>query len=191
MLKIVDQDENSQILLLQQLKNGDNTAFEQLYRLYFRRVAQWIIQNNGSLAEAEDLFQELILVLYKNLMRPDFILKGKLYSYIYGIARRMWLHQLRQRKLVTSIENWIETPDESDFLKDFNFFEKKSETTDHIERLLQLLDELKDDCRQLLSDFYLKKIQLKEIGAMMGYSDDFVRRKKMRCIEYLKKKFIA
>jgi RNA polymerase sigma factor (sigma-70 family) len=182
--------------LLIRLRKGESTAFEHLYHQHFNRVAYWITQNNGNRSDAEDLFQELLLVLYKNVIKPEFRLSSSIDAYVNGIARKMWLYKLRTQKKTFFTENITEVSDNERIKNggiesasdNFDIFEKNNSPSDHIEKVLQYIDELKDDCRRLLSDFYFQKIQLKEIGVAMGYSDDFVRRKKLRCMEYLRKK---
>ena len=53
------------------------------------------------------------------------------------------------------------------------------------------MEEISGDCKELLLSFYFKKMPLKEIAAIMDYSDGFVKVKKKRCMDALKKKVLA
>jgi hypothetical protein len=56
--------------LLQRLKREDSASFALLYDFYFPQVAAYIQQNNGSLADAEDIFQETIIALLQKVRTP-------------------------------------------------------------------------------------------------------------------------
>src|SRR5687767_7786745 len=86
--------------LLLQLKNGDSTSFKQLYKTYFPSVALYVKQNMGNTADAEDLFQEAILVLVQKVRQPEFALTSSLKTYLYAIAKNLWLKRLRDNKLM-------------------------------------------------------------------------------------------
>jgi len=46
------------------IQQGNNLAVQQLYKLYYPTVAKMIINNNGNAEEAQDIFQEAVMVLY-------------------------------------------------------------------------------------------------------------------------------
>src|SRR5688572_1434850 len=88
------------VQLLEQLKTGDSASFQLLYKFYFPSVASYIKQNTGSKQDAEDIFQEAILVLLQKVRQPDFVLTSALKTYLYAVAKNLWLKRLRERKLV-------------------------------------------------------------------------------------------
>ena len=87
-------------ILLVQLKTGDNASFQLLYKFYFPSVASYVKQNMGNTEDAEDIFQEAILVLLQRVRQPDFILTSALKTYLYAIAKNLWLKRLRKNKLI-------------------------------------------------------------------------------------------
>ena len=87
-------------ILLVQLKTGDNASFQLLYKFYFPSVASYVKQNMGNTEDAEDIFQEAILVLLQKVRQPDFILTSALKTYLYAIAKNLWLKRLRKNKLI-------------------------------------------------------------------------------------------
>lgn len=91
--------------LLEQIKEGDNASFEILYRFYFPSVASYIKQNQGNKEDAEDVFQEAILVLLEKVKQPDFNLSASLKTYLYAICKNIWLKRLRSSKLI-SVEDY-------------------------------------------------------------------------------------
>lgn len=81
--------------LLRQMMAGDEDAFTQLYRRRQAGVYRFALQMSGSQTLAEDVTQEVFIVLMRDGGRydPD---RGSLSSYLYGIARNHVLRKLEQ-----------------------------------------------------------------------------------------------
>ena len=76
-------------ILLVQLKAGDSDSFQLLYKIYFPSVASYIKRNMGNTEDAEDIFQEAILVLLQ---------KGRIshrHPVASGVLRPSLIHALR------------------------------------------------------------------------------------------------
>jgi RNA polymerase sigma factor (sigma-70 family) len=85
--------------LFDKLKAEDNSSFELLYKFYFPSVSSYIKQNLGSNQDAEDIFQEAIIVLLQKVRQADFVLTSSLKTYLYAIAKNLWLKRLRDNKM--------------------------------------------------------------------------------------------
>src|SRR5688572_4115841 len=85
--------------LLDKLRTEDNSSFGLLYKFYFPSVASYIKQNLGSNEDAEDVFQEAITVLLQKVRQSDFVLTSSLKTYLYAIAKNLWLKRLRDSKI--------------------------------------------------------------------------------------------
>ena len=101
--------------LLDQLKNEQNTSFELLYRLYYPTVAAYVTRNSGNTADADDIFQETIMILLQQVRKADFVLTSSLKTYLVAIARNLWLNRLRAAKnaplfALTPTPSWAKTP---------------------------------------------------------------------------------
>lgn len=81
--------------LLRQMMDGDEDAFTQLYRRRQAGVYRFALQMSGSQTLAEDVTQEVFIVLMRDAGRydPD---RGSLSAYLYGIARNHVLRKLEQ-----------------------------------------------------------------------------------------------
>ena len=84
--------------LLDQLKNEDNASFEILYKFYYPSIEAHITQNFGNTEDAEDVFQEAIIVLLQKVRQENFVLTSSLKTYLFAIARNLWLKRLRDNK---------------------------------------------------------------------------------------------
>jgi RNA polymerase sigma-70 factor (ECF subfamily) len=95
--------------LLRLMMAGDEDAFTTLYRRRQGGVYRFALQMSGSEALAEDVTQEVFMVLMREGERYD-VARGSLQSYLYGIARNQVLRRLeRDRPFVQITDDAEET----------------------------------------------------------------------------------
>ncbi|MES2593192.1 MAG: sigma-70 family RNA polymerase sigma factor [Bacteroidota bacterium] len=141
-----------------------------------------IITNGGNSEDAEDIFQEALVVLCMNVKKPDFVLTSKLSTYIYSICRFMWKDELKKRnKMVFSyIDTITDTIDENALTA--------IQEEEQLKIAESVVKSLGDRCKELLELFYSGKMKLKEIAEKMGYSsENTAKNQKYKCIETAKK----
>jgi len=148
------------------------------------------MNNSGSEEDARDIFQEALLVFIKKLQTPNFELTAQPKTYLYAVCRNLWLKQLQKKKRHKGTIQ-IDDPDNTIALIQVDeIAEKKAIEAKH-ELISEIMEEISGDCKELLMSFYFKKMPLKEIAAIMDYSEGFVKVKKKRCMDALKKKVLA
>ncbi len=81
--------------LVDAIRSGDNSAFEELYRTYVRRIYSFSLRKLGDPSEAEDVAQDVFAAVFKCLDR--FEGKSELVVWIYGITRNILNNRLRRR----------------------------------------------------------------------------------------------
>jgi RNA polymerase sigma-70 factor (ECF subfamily) len=95
--------------LLRLMRAGDEDAFTTLYRRRQGGVYRFALQMSGSQALAEDVTQEVFIVLIREADHYD-ASRGSLQAYLYGIARNQVLRRLeRERPFVQIIDEADET----------------------------------------------------------------------------------
>jgi len=95
----VDSDE----LLVRRTAAGDREAFAALYRRHHGSVYRFARLMTGSAAAAEDVVQEVFLVLMKDAARYDGA-RASLGTYLFGIARRHTRRRLLRERRFVSME---------------------------------------------------------------------------------------
>ena len=85
----------SDVDLLRLMTAGDENAFGELYRRRQGGVYRFALQMSGSTAVAEDVTQEVFIVLMRTAERYD-PNRGSVAAYLYGIARNYVLRRLEQ-----------------------------------------------------------------------------------------------
>lgn len=173
---------NNEDFFLEALKREDPRAFRKFYELHYGKIAAYVVKNSGDAEAVQDIFQEAVIVLLRYLRKPDFNLNEntQIGTFFFGIAKRMWLMKLRKRK-IKKVELTDREVSEESGLEEKMIFEEKHEL------IAKHFNQIGDDCQKILTDFYFKKIKLQEIGKTLGYTSSFIRVKKNRCMNSLKK----
>lgn len=170
--------------LLEGLRNSTPAAFEALYRRYYRMVAKQASDQGIPDAEAEDVFQEVLFILVRKVREADFTLTAKLSTFLFAIARNLILKKTGDKKEIATEETALFNLAGRQQPENLPDREMAEAQLDVVAGCLELLE---DDCRRLLElSFYERRSQA-EIAAEMGYSEAFVKVKKHRCLDYLRK----
>ena len=82
-------------LAIEDFKKNSNVAFGILYQNYFVYVKKYILNNKGKSEDAEDIFQDSLLILYEKLHSDNFEAYTCLGNYIVGISKNLWLKRLK------------------------------------------------------------------------------------------------
>lgn len=88
--------------LLRLMAAGDENAFVTLYRRRQGGIYRFALQMGGSEAVAEDVTQEVFMILMSDVPNYD-PAKGTLSAYLYGIARNHVLRSLNRERAFVSI----------------------------------------------------------------------------------------
>jgi RNA polymerase sigma factor (sigma-70 family) len=166
--------------LLQGLQKGRKEAFTHLYRQHYPMVRYLVVHNSGTADEADDVFQDALLVLINKLRQADFQLTASLKTYLYSVSRNLWLKRLRTKgktKLI-DFENPIEVQEEP--------AEESQEPL--LAQLRTCLETIGDSCRKILERFYYFKMSMEDIAIELGYTNaENVKNQKYKCILRLRK----
>lgn len=172
--------EDRQILELVR-SNKHSSVFKALYN-YFPVVKKMILSNGGRVEDAEDIYQEALVVFYKKAQTNDFQLSASINTYLYSISRYMWKDVQRKRKKLEFTDmKESHIPDE-DFLKDLEAHQQY-DIAEHV------IASLGERCKELLVLFYFQSLKLKDIAKKMGYnSENTAKNQKYKCLESAKNK---
>jgi RNA polymerase sigma factor (sigma-70 family) len=174
--KMLDQD----IIALIRTNKSDK-ALVFLYK-HFAMMQKIIRHNGGNTQDAEDVFQEALIILVRNVKVNDFTLTAKLSTYLFSICRFLWKEELRKRKhhISYDFESGL-TPLEERELEVVVERENKAKLAEKV------LDGLQERCRELLLLFYEGQLKLKDIAVKMGYSSaNTAKNQKYKCLESAK-----
>jgi RNA polymerase sigma factor (sigma-70 family) len=168
------------------LKHNNDAVLRALYKKYYNLVLKYVVNNSGNSEAAADIYQETIIVLYENVQKPAFQLNCQLQTFIFSIAKRLWLKQLRGSGQVTRFreDEEGEVVDVTDEISDH--LKKESD----IEKMNASMENLGEPCKTLLKDFYVYKLSMEDISEKFGYTNsDNAKTQKYKCLQRLKRYF--
>ncbi|MBS1616288.1 MAG: sigma-70 family RNA polymerase sigma factor [Bacteroidetes bacterium] len=172
--------------LLQELATGARQATAQVYRKHYPTVMRWLQSAGGSEADAADLFQEAMMVLFEKARNPEFRLSCRIGTYLFAICKHLWYKKLERDRRMPQLDVALE-PDASAYEDDLNIHREREE---HYAQLDAALESLGEPCRSLLRAFYHQDKSMQEIAAAFGYTNpDNAKTQKYKCLMRLKKIF--
>ncbi len=176
MKKFSDED------IIRGLRKRDNEVIQFIYGENFKGVSNLIINNSGSDDDAEDVFQESLIVLFKRLRdEPNFELNSTFSTYLYSICRLIWLKKLREGKKLDVTELNHEMEESIEFEEPLPVQDKDLRMAVYQRNLLLI----PEDCQKILV-LTGQDISAKEIAEKLGFrSDAYVRKRRHFCKEYL------
>ena len=133
--------------------------FIDLYRQAFPAVAQYISRRGGSLEEAQDVFQDALVIYYEKQIAPATDLPHNESAYLLGIARHLWIKKYHR--------NPSEVP-----LEDSQALAWADEEVNPAspQKLLRFLTVAGQKCMDLLRAFYYDQLPLAEVADAFGYA---------------------
>ena len=185
-IRLVNTLEQEQ-LLLKGLAGNDKNSIESIYRENYGTIQTFVLNNNGSVDDARDIFQEAMIVLYQKAGMDSFTLNCQIKTYLYSICRRLWLKRLQQLgKFSTQLENLEDIiPVEADV-------EEHEKRNDDFILMEQAMSKIGEPCKSLLDAYYLQKKNMQELAIEFGYTNaDNAKTQKYKCLVRLKKIFFA
>ena len=161
---------------IKRIKANDRTVLGELFLKYQRMISSYISRNGGDKNDAEDMIQEIIIVLWQKVNSDSLQLTVKLGTYLLAIAKNKWMAELRKRKRLSSqdIPENISNGNPSS-LDDMVIEEK-------IAHVRQALDMLQPICKKLLLLYYFEEKNMKDIAKILNLANaDVAKSKKYQC----------
>jgi RNA polymerase sigma factor (sigma-70 family) len=168
----VEQEKN----LVAMIQKGGRPREQALSKIYLdsgikQKLTSMISKNHGNTQDGEDLYQEAVIVLDRNIRDGVFKLEGSLTSYLYSIGKYLWMNHLRKKSL-TLKENFSDHEMISTALQPDNIMiddQRKS-------YLKATLGKLGKRCQGILELWQLS-YSMEEIAVKMGLHDASIARK--------------
>jgi RNA polymerase sigma factor (sigma-70 family) len=168
--------------IIELLRTGESgLALNSLYK-HFPMIRKLIRSKGGNSKDAEDIFQEALIILIRKAKDKDFRLTAQLSTYLFSVCRFLWKDQLNRLSNHVSYDalTGLTGLTEREEAGLYNEVEKENRA-----RLAEkVLQELKDRCREILLFFYQDRLSLKDIATRMGYnSENTAKNQKYKCLE--------
>lgn len=176
MFKIKTTYSNEELLSLIQQGFTDK-ALAYLYKTVQPKITGWILQNSGSRAEAQDIFQDSVIAFYRYVIDQKFKSSESIEGFIFITAKNKWIN--RAKKLQTNTT-----------LTEYNISEEaqNDEIESNPKAIAQLLEQLGEVCKELLTYSIFYKLSMDDIALRMNYDNsNTVKTKNYKCKQRLVK----
>lgn len=164
------------------LKRRENGVIRYVYKEFYPTIKFLITTNSGTETDAEDIFQDALVVLYRKIAREDLILTSSFRTFLYSICRNLWLQRLDRRVFSSQfleMEGLVE-------LQEVQHFEQAEEDLEKYRLFQEHFLRLSEDCQKVLQ-LFMSKISLREIAEVMGFkTEKYAKTRKFMCKEKLK-----
>ncbi|GAA4325778.1 hypothetical protein GCM10023149_28320 [Mucilaginibacter gynuensis] len=129
--------------------------FMALYKKAFSPVARYVARMGGSLEEAQDIFQDTLVIYYEKIASTQAnVLNEK--AYLLGIAKRLWLQHYK-----TGSKN-----------QPLNGFDTEAITNEQpaTGKIMRYLETAGKKCMELLKACYYDHLPVGDVATIFGYS---------------------
>ncbi len=157
-------EQNNDYNLIERFNSGDETAFNEIVRKYQQRIYWHARRMTGNHLDADEIVQEVLLVMYKKL--KDFRFKSSLYTWIYTITSTRSINLLRRRsvrEIFSFQDNEFDKASDSDILTEL-------ENKEEVIRMLKHLQKIPVKQREVFMLRAIDGLSYDEISELTGKS---------------------
>jgi RNA polymerase sigma factor (sigma-70 family) len=144
-------------------KGEDHKALEALYKDVLPKIKKFIV-GTERIEEAKDIFQEAMLIFYKQVIAGKFDEKYEVAGFIYTISKNLWINRLNKKKKMTDLnQEEIPEPGERSILDNMLMEDKK-------DMLKRIFSQLGDKCRELLTYTIYQDLSMEDVATRMKFN---------------------
>jgi RNA polymerase sigma factor (sigma-70 family) len=170
--------------LVTNLRSGSqiNESVKAIYRGHFESLCWYVMNNSGSRQDAEDVFQEMVVIFIDLVQKDKFRGESTVKTFLFSLNRHIWLNELKRRgRALAREEKYEKTQERTE--TDVSHLIAGREAK---EQVVNLVAQLGETCRKILVMFYYNNLSMKEILESLNYENEqVVRNKKYKCLKQL------
>lgn len=168
--------DNKQILI--QIRSGEFKNLKQLYK-YFPVVKKWLKAHGCNATDAQDIYQEALLVFCNKCQDESFKLTASFDTYILSVSKYIYFNQKRKERRTEELDQ-IE-------IEASNDVEEMLEKEERLDYCFKALSKISKQCKEMLELFYLHKTSMVDLAKKFGFANEKVAKsQKYRCLSYAK-----
>lgn len=170
--------------LIDGLVSHEATAINEIYKRCASKVKSYIVFNNGSVDDAEDIFQEVLVDIYNQAKYKHLQLTCPFEPFMLMVCKRKWLNALKKKSLlqVTNNEDDLLSVGEDTFL----MAEQLEAQNEKARIFLDAFKKLGDRCQEIIKGS-LQNDGQEILAQTLGVTYGYLRKKKSECMASLYK----
>lgn len=163
------------------LAANDSVIIESIYKKFVPKVVFFVLNNSGDRDQAQDIVQEVMILLYNQAKAGTLKLTCPFDAYFFLLCKRKWLNEFKKisNKGVTIHEDVVSINESAlELIAQTEEFDEKQQLFD------TMFQKLGDKCQELLKlSFSVKSME--EVAEKLNVTYGYVRKKKSLCIGQL------
>lgn len=168
-------------IYIEGLAANDSVVIHAIYKKFVPKVVMFIMNNSGDRDHAQDVVQEVLILLFNQAKANKLQLTCPFDAYFFLLCKRKWLNELKKssNKGVTIIEDVLSINESAqELIGQTEEFDEKQQLFD------SMFEKLGDKCKELLKlSFQIKSME--EVAEKLNVTYGYVRKKKSLCIGQL------
>lgn len=161
------------------LSGRDDKVLAFLYKESLPVVRNFILKNQGTAEEANDIFQDAVIRFYNAVKRGTFQEKCSISTFIFGISKNLWINAVKRKG--RQMED-----DGAEFVQDSVDIMANIISNEKVKAVNELLGKIGETCAQLLKYSIYEDLSMREICQKMGFSsEDVAKTNNYRCKQKL------
>ena len=168
-------------MFIEGIANNDSAVIQTIYKKFVPKVIFYIMNNSGDKAQAQDVVQEVLILLFNQAKANTLQLTCPFDAYFFLLCKRKWLNELKK----TSNKGVTIDEDAASINESAHELVEQAETFDEKQQLFDAMFlKLGDKCQELLKlSFAIKSME--EVAIKLNVTYGYVRKKKSLCIGQL------
>ena len=183
--RLLEADERE---LIRRAQDGDRAAFDSLVRLYDHEVLRLALKVVRSPEEAQDLYQEAFLKVYRSLGRFRF--DSRFSTWLYRVVMNVSLDHLRRQKSRNEVQAPESDESEAEYfhnLPDERLNPERAFKGTEIRRRIKLaMEDLNPRERMVFELKHYQGLRLRAIGELCGTSEETAKNCLFRATQKLR-----
>ena len=166
--------------ILEYIRDGnDEAALSLLYKQSLPKIRKYILRNSGSEEDVKDIFQDTIVIFYRQIKTGKFKDVYDIDAYLYTIARNLYIRYVNRYTNRNRTMLLEETDTAGDQLQEMIGKEKE-------EAIDRLFSSLGGRCSDLLKLALFDGLSMKKIAERLGYlNEDVAKSASYKCRQRL------
>jgi RNA polymerase sigma factor (sigma-70 family) len=168
-------------IYIEGLANNDSAIITVIYKKYVPKVVYYIKNNSGDEDQAQDVIQEVMILLFNQAKAKQLQLTCPFDAYFFLLCKRKWLNELKKtsNKGVTIKDDMASIKESADeMVLQTELFDEKQQLYD------LMFEKLGDKCKEVLKLSFTFK-SMEEVAEKLMVTYGYVRKKKSLCIGQL------
>lgn len=164
-------------LYIEGIANNNSAIIQSVYKKFVPKVVAYIKNNSGDEDQAQDVVQEIMILLFNQAKAGTLKLTCPFDAYFFLLCKRRWLNELKKTTangVTIDVENASINESAQELAEQAEIFERKQQLFD------TMFQKLGEKCQELLRLCFTIK-SMEEVAVRLNVTYGYARKKKTLC----------